>query len=72
MRIRFISPNTYPAFHIPAGRRDAAGLCLLPAANPCEMKRGMGEAAGEREILKDREGTHLCLRGIRPAFATYF
>lgn len=66
MRIRFISSSTYPAFHIPAGQRDASALRLQPGSNPCEMRSEMGGTAGEGEIREDREPTHSCLRGIRP------
>lgn len=72
VRIRFISSSTYPAFHILAGQRDVAALCLQPGSNPYEMRREMGGTAGEGDILEDRERTHSRLRGIKRGFATYF
>lgn len=65
-RIRFISTSSYPAFHIPAGQRDASALRLQPGSNPCEMRSEMGGTAGDEEIREDREPTRSCLRGIRP------
>lgn len=72
MRIRFISSSTYPAFHIPAGQRDEAALCLQPGSNPYEMRREMGGTAGEGDILEDRERTHSRLRGIRRGVCNLF
>ncbi len=72
MRIRFISSSTYPAFHIPAGQRDVAALCLQPGSNPYEMRREMEERQGREISLRIERRPIPVSEGLGVGFVTYF